>query len=80
MNLLTTEQKARLVWELAIDIENNPIFIALRITHGTEVSKNISNLLYKYEDSICDGSVKTLDNFISIFNEDLSMIDSSLLG
>ena len=32
MNKLTKEQKAKLVWELSIDVEHNPIYLSLEIT------------------------------------------------
>jgi len=69
-------QKAQLVWELCTDIYNRPMRTAVVIIVGREAANEISNLEYKYQDIL----PKTLSEFISIFNEDLSGIDKSLLS
>lgn len=80
MQELNNLQKAQLVWELSIDMYSKPIYKAIEITHGREASKELNNLVYKYENDINNGSIKTLSNFINIFNTDLSIIDNKLLN
>lgn len=77
---LTDDQLAELVWNLAIDCEHRPMMIALRITEGVATVKLVSNLEYKYEDKINDGTYRTLDSFKADFNRDLSMMDPSCLS
>ena len=73
---LTIEQKARLVWELSIDVENRPIFTAIEIINGKESAKEINNLVFKYDEKFY--KYKTLDEFIEDFDESIDEIPENL--
>jgi len=77
---LSKEQKAELVWTISIDMYNRVMLQAIKITHGLATTNNLSNLVFKYEDDIQSGEYKTMNEFISAFDEDLSMIPKDQLS
>ena len=76
--LLTKEQKAKLVWELSIDVENKPMLTAIEIIIGEKSVKEINNLVYKYDEGFYHNKYKTLKDFIEYFDDNIDEIPENL--